>query len=325
MISIIIPVFNKGNELTRCIESLRQQTERDIEFILVDDGSTDGSEKLCDTACSMDLRFRVIHKANGGLSDARNTGVKAARGEFISFIDADDYVDKDYASSLLSVAIRQHADIVCMPLLVEKCGKPRRAEVPPISTDAARECSKKEALLELLYGRDIGISACGKLYSSELARRIEFPVGKLYEDVCYSCEAIIRAERISLLKVPQYHYVMNKSSITHKTDERVFDRFAIAMDAKRMIDRLGDEALSCAATRYAAYHGLSVLRSNYARNEITEYKEDKIINFIKDNKTSLMKNKSVPLRDKAAVQLLEGLGLSGYRLAWKAYATISGA
>lgn len=324
MITVVVPVYNKQAKLPRCIDSLRRQTETDFECVLVDDGSTDESAKICESAHLEDLRFRVIHKCNGGLSEARNYGVKAARGEYLTFVDADDFVGEDYLKNLLSAMVASGADIATMPLNTIGCSEcPNQiSEASSIVQEPFDLLSAEEALFEVLYGGRISISACAKLYRSELIKRLFFPVGKLYEDVCYSCSVISKAGKVAALHTSQYHYVMNDDSITHNTDERVFDRFDLALDAKKLIDRMGNKDLSTAANRYCVYHGLSVLRSSYPKNENTSYKEDMVRTYIKRNGRAVLCDENAPKRDKVALLLL-GLGLPLYRLAWGCYAALS--
>ena len=110
-ISVIVPVYNVEKYLTKCVDSIMNQTYKDLEIILVDDGSTDNSGKICDEYVKKDKRFKVIHKKNGGLSDARNVGIKNSTGEYLSFIDSDDYIDNDMIECLYNACIKNNADI----------------------------------------------------------------------------------------------------------------------------------------------------------------------------------------------------------------------
>ena len=181
MISVVVPVYNKANELPRCLDSIHRQSEGDFECILIDDGSTDGSSLLCDNYCEKDSRFRVLHKDNGGLSAARNDGIRFSKGAYITLIDADDYVDEHYLRDLLYAVDLYKADIACMPLSIEKSTlvKASKSVYPP----RAEEIKGRDALSELLYGRRISISACARLYRADILSDVLFPVGKLYEDV----------------------------------------------------------------------------------------------------------------------------------------------
>ena len=117
MVSIIIPVYNVEKYLPRCIESVLSQTYSSIEIILVDDGSVDNSGKICDEIASVNPKVKVIHKENGGLSDARNAGIKIAQGEYFSFIDSDDWIHEDTYRILADKIKQNHADIICFGMI----------------------------------------------------------------------------------------------------------------------------------------------------------------------------------------------------------------
>ena len=329
MISVIVPVYNKEKELPRCVDSLLNQTLSDFECILVDDGSTDLSPRLCDEYASQDQRVRVIHKSNGGLSDARNVGIKSANGNKISFIDADDYVSPLYLE-ILDNALNVSQDVgiaACVSKVVPvKQGQTNIVDNVSYSSAVGVSpivLSAKETLLRLFYGEGVSISVCGRLYRKSVIDGLEFPYGYLYEDVEWSVEAIIRAKNVSVINDELYYYVMNKNSITHNTDERVFNRYELALRARSDIELLGDSCLSRAAERYVAYHALSVLRSHYPNTPQTREYTKALLVYINEIKDKLLSDKRLPKRDEIALKIIS-FGLLPYRLCWGIYSLMRG-
>lgn len=207
-VSIIIPVYNVEKYLDECVESVVSQTYRDIEVILVDDGSSDTSGELCDAWAERDARIRVIHKENGGLSDARNVGIDASVGDYIFFVDSDDSVAPAAIERILFEAERATAEIC-------SCGIENRYEdgrrvthrVPPLNGDSA-------LFLRNLY-RDtrVPVSVWNKLYRREIWDGIRFPVGKLCEDAFTTFKLIDRAKRLVQISDTLYYYRIRSGSI----------------------------------------------------------------------------------------------------------------
>ena len=209
LLSVIIPVYNAKLYLERCVKSVLNQTYCNIEIILVDDGSTDGSDLLCDNLSEKDERIIVIHKSNGGLSDARNVGIRRARGVYIGFIDADDWIDKNMYSSLMSGCEKSGAEIAyCNKVYVY--GHKKRYE----NIIARNEfVDKEKALLALLLSDP---SACSKIFKKELFRNVKFPDGVLYEDIATVPYLIDRANGVYMDVINGYFYnQQNSSSIVH--------------------------------------------------------------------------------------------------------------
>ena len=209
LITIIVPVYNIENYLHQCIDSLLAQTYSNLEIILVDDGSKDNSGKICDDYAFVDSRIRVIHKSNGGLSDARNIGLSLAMGEYIGFVDSDDWIDPDMYELLLNSAIETGSYITV-------CGYYREYVNQKLEC-----CSKKkvytqeEALSKLLVNIELQSHAVTKLYRKFLWDNIEFPVGKFYEDVLTTYKLFLRTNSVSVIDKCCYHYRQRIGSITN--------------------------------------------------------------------------------------------------------------
>lgn len=207
-ISVIIPVYKVEDYLDECLRSVVGQTYRNLEIFLVDDGSPDRCPALCDAWAERDDRIRVIHKKNGGLSDARNAGLDVATGDFIAFVDSDDWVEPNFLEVLLTALKKEDADLgACaiqsvFPDRKEAWGCPRYAV-----TDS-------EATLAMLY-RDTAypVAAWNKLYRRELWEELRFPVGKICEDAFTTYQIVHRARKIVQIPEALYCYRIRPDSI----------------------------------------------------------------------------------------------------------------
>lgn len=207
LVSIIVPVYNVETFIKECIDSILVQTYKDIEIILVDDGSTDSSSSICDGYKAIDNRIIVVHKKNGGLSDARNTGLNYAKGEYISFIDSDDRVDSTFIETLVKNIQEFDADICAC-----KC---YCTDVKSQKNVQNRVVGKSRDIYPLLYSQktDFPMGAPFKLYRRELWGDFRFPVGKLCED-CFTTYLLIdKANTIVLIYDELYYYRIREESI----------------------------------------------------------------------------------------------------------------
>ena len=220
MISIIVPVYKVEDYLDRCVNSLLNQTYRDIEIILVDDGSPDRCPELCDQWAARDHRIRVIHKENGGLSDARNVGLEAAKGEWIQFVDSDDYVSPNMCEMLVRTAVGCQAQIANCNFYWTYYDKHGAMETKPYSspvTNGQQVLSGTEAVqfYFLRGGVNLGVT-WSKLFRREIfgsPRKLRFPVGALHEDQFTTYKFFHEAERVVVIKEPLYYYVQRSGSI----------------------------------------------------------------------------------------------------------------
>ena len=209
LISIIVPVYNVEQYLRKCIESIKNQTYTNIEIIIVDDGSTDNSGAICDELKQTDNRIQVLHKKNGGLSDARNAGLKIAKGEFVGFVDSDDYIKEDMFETLYKLNKEHHSDIAIVSYYELYKGK----VIGVRDTKNLEELNKIEALKELLIDRKIQSYAWNKLFKRELFENIEFPTNKNFEDIATTLVLFEKANKVVLLEDPKYYYVRRDDSI----------------------------------------------------------------------------------------------------------------
>lgn len=209
-ISVIVPIYKVEKYLKRCVNSIINQSFRDIEIILVDDGSPDSCPQICDEYKEKDNRISVIHQKNLGLSAARNSGIKIAKGKYLVFIDSDDYIDYDMLKYLYNGMKDYNADIVCCGYTaIYDNGKKEKITIPN------KDCiyNKEEALRILMCNGFIDVVAWNKLYKKELFNDIVYPVGKLYEDMLTTYKLISKSKTIVLKPESKYFYCKRSDSI----------------------------------------------------------------------------------------------------------------
>lgn len=229
LISVIVPIYKVEQYLDRCIESLVNQTYKNLEIVLVDDGSPDHCPKMCDEWAEKDSRIKVIHKANGGLSDARNAGMKIAAGEYISFVDSDDWTHKDFYKVLMQVMSEQDADIV-------SCGIKRvyseqdDCNIAEYSIEVFDRTQAMEAVLE----EKIPVPVWCKLYKSEVIKNELFDVGKYHEDVFWTYRAYGHASSSAIINADMYYYFQRATGIM---GERFSEKRLDALEAMELLCR----------------------------------------------------------------------------------------
>lgn len=228
LVSVIVPVYNKEKYLSRCLDSIVNQTCREIEIILVDDGSTDGSGEICRRYAQSDPRIRVITQVNQGLSAARNTGLDHMKGGYVVFVDADDYISLSLVEILLGQLTEHQAQMAIGETIVISEEEAGQGEV---YHGRKIECS--------LLGRDdvydtVGtpegnkfVSACGRLYQKELFRTLRFDIGKINEDEFIYHKIFDQVNRLCYVRAPLYYNVMSGNSITRRDGIRRFHPDAV--------------------------------------------------------------------------------------------------
>ena len=220
LISVIVPVYRVEAFLDRCVESLLRQSYPHFELILVDDGSPDRSGALCDAWAQRDSRVRVLHKENAGPSAARNRGVDLARGEYVSFVDSDDYVAPDYLEYLYTLLTENEADIACAQYRVVYDGEER---FEGQGEEKLSVFSSEEAILAL-YGQELYmpfVTAWAKLFKREIVQNVRFPEGRLHEDDATAYRFFAASGKTVLGSRAVYAYFQsNAGSIVHNRSEK---------------------------------------------------------------------------------------------------------
>lgn len=210
LVSVIVPVYNVEKYLDKCIQSIQRQTYENLEIILVDDGSPDRCGKICDEYAREDRRISVLHKKNGGLSDARNAGVDIASGKYLLFVDSDDFIDEDLIRQTTESAEKYQSDIVLFDFKrLEPDGTVEICSMNKIPTDqGVRVADYPKVIVD-------SVSACDKFFRREffVNSRIRFPLGYHYEDLGSIPKYMLAAKTISYVKEPFYNYVIREGSI----------------------------------------------------------------------------------------------------------------
>lgn len=319
LITVVVPIYKVEKYLKKCIDSIIKQTYKNLEIILVDDGSPDKCPQICDEYAKKDSRIKVIHKENGGLSDARNVGIDIAKGEYITFVDSDDYIDPEYIELLYKtikkdksdMAISSHKVIYENGTVLEKATKEESILKP------------KEVLKRILYDDGIDLSAWAKLYKIELFKEIRYPKGRLFEDAATTYKLVDKCEKISIISRSTYNYIIRGNSITNiNFSEKKMDLIISTEEMCNYIKKKYPD-LEEAANRRLMYACLSTLTQLVKSNEKNENAEKKLYGYIKQNSKMILRDKNVPKRDKIAI-ISTKFGLGFYKIIWKVYEILTG-
>ena len=273
LISIIVPVYNVEKYLDRCIDSIINQTYKNIEIILVDDGSTDQSSIICDKYSKLDKRIKTIHKKNGGLSSARNTGLDIAKGNLLGFVDGDDYIDSNMIEELYKNIIKTKADIVI-------CNFVRFDE----EKETFNKYSKKKFIVEekdkynYLFNeyRIPTVVQWNKLFKKEVFKDIEYKKGKINEDEFTVCSELNNAKRISYYLEPFYHYYQRNNSIMGSYNINRFETIFEAYDSQINFFKnksMDNEIINTKLVRFEAitYFLYMANKSNMTKKPLKKY------------------------------------------------------
>ncbi|SEW45007.1 glycosyltransferase [[Clostridium] fimetarium] len=222
LVSIIVPIYKVENYLEKCLESIIAQTHKNLQIILIDDGSPDGCGKICDTYAKKDSRITVIHQENKGLSAARNAGFEIVKGKYIGFVDSDDYIAADMYENLVTAIEKYDTDIsMCSYYKVEN-NVVSKAQYPEI-----KDCvySKNEALKELLIDHKIQNFVWNKLYKKELFLNVRFPDGKEFEDIATIFYIFEKINSIVKISQTNYFYVTRPESIVNDVSRKSINNY----------------------------------------------------------------------------------------------------
>lgn len=290
-VSIVIPVYNVEQYLRRCIDSVLSQSYTDYEMILVDDGSTDTSGQICDEY-SEDSRIHVIHKANEGAGAARNTGIEIATGDYITFIDSDDYIAECYLEKMIQAAERTQSDIVqCGYLYGDKTAysfvKESEQVIKPVILDSH----------EVFRTRDAKIIICAKLYKTILFEGIRYPKVSIHDDEFVTYKLLYKAKRTALIAIPYYYYYKSPNSIMR--EKKVFypDNFIQAYEERiRFFEAKGEQELVLISYKERCVRLMLFLAQCYGERENQNDKKMMITMFRQDYKH--IKNFKISVKER---------------------------
>ena len=282
LISVIVPIYNVEKYLDRCIESVVRQKYRNLEIILVDDGSIDSSAQIADAWEKKDSRIKVIHKVNGGLSSARNVGIEVSSGEYLAFVDSDDWIHPDMIKVLAKKAC--NADIVC-------CGMIHASDTNEVPTKWFKKehlFSSKEALDYLVDNTLLTSHIPRSLYCKKLFDEIRFPEGKIFEDLRTSHKLFIKAKKICVIPDYYYYYYIRSDSITNvvRLKNRI-EWFKALEDREQDLKKIDSLYTNKITTQKAIAISLAIVQNDFSeqekKNNIQELK--RIKEFLKKKET----------------------------------------
>lgn len=233
LITVVVPVYNKKEYLVKCVDSIRAQTYKNLEILLIDDGSTDGSGSMLDEFAAKDNRIRVIHKKNGGLSDTRNCGIKEAKGKYTGFIDADDYIEKDMYENLYK-AYSQYDDITFAQIMSQNVYENGEVFSEPLKKSGETVIlTDSEYLGELLLHKGDS-SFCSKLFVSEWIKKYSFNLGELNEDFELLLRMMKDINKVATVEKLGYNIVLSRESITRGSyKQKLFEDMMKHVDEAR--------------------------------------------------------------------------------------------
>ena len=286
-ISVIVPVYNVEDYLERCVDSILKQTYSNLEILLVNDGSTDKSGELCDQLALRDQRIRVVHKENGGLSDARNRGIDEASSDLIGFIDSDDYIDEDMYETLYSHLREANADL-------SMCGHyDVYHQIPEkqVSEIKTWELSSEEAIKMVMEAKILSVTAVNKLYKKELFNHLRFEVGKIAEDAFIMIRLLDQCQKVVATNEKKYYYVHRENSITTQKFSLKFLNVIEAYEQNANIIREHYPALADVATMRLNWAYFYVLDRLLIDSDFKDkVLEDKLIHFLKQNRVNILRD-----------------------------------
>lgn len=279
-ISVIVPVYNVASSLGKCVTSIIRQDYSNLEIILVDDGSTDDSGIICDRLAERDLRIKVLHKENGGLSSARNAGLKIATGKYIQFIDSDDWIREGMLTNLCNTLENTDADLaVCGIIMTDGITNemmPWFEENQILSTQAALD--------ELVTNQKLTSHAWNKLYKYEVIKEVPFPEGKLYEDIRMMHFVFEKCRKVAIIKERYYYYFQRPDSITTlpKLSNKIAFVEAFEVRYKALKDKYPQYKETLLA-QIAMSFALTIVQNRYNKVEYEENQEEllRVFDFIK--------------------------------------------
>lgn len=234
LVSVIVPVYNVEQYIEECINSLIRQTHANVEIILIDDGSTDNSKDICDFYQNEDNRIKVVHQRNAGQAAARNHGIAIAKGEYLLFVDSDDYVSEQYIKNLLEIAIVYKADVVTC--YEQKFWNSKAKNIEKIKNRNISVYTASEALELLCYQKEFSQGPCGKLIKNTIMTNIRFPLNVGYEDMAVVYKMFDCANLI--VRVPEYLYFYRQranSTMHQKYTKKKLDRLIVTKEMQTFI------------------------------------------------------------------------------------------
>lgn len=312
-ISVIVPVYKVAQYLPRCMDSLLAQTYKDFEIILVDDGSPDECPALCDEYERKYDCIHTLHKENGGLSDARNAGMGIARGDYVTFVDSDDYVNPLYLE-LLTEGIEKGADLsVCDFTEVYDGESSQKLDKNRVTLDLL---DAREGLIETLYQKFHDVSAWGILLPYDLAKKYPFPKGKLFEDLYTTYNFYFESDRVAFIRAPLYYYFQRKDSIMSRRNDAFIHDLIEASDLLiKACNGKGKNVEKAAMNKQFSNYCRLILQPSALKEKYPEQYRH-IVKTLKQERFSILFDSRARKKNRLAALALMG-GITGLKLAFR--------
>ncbi len=307
LVSIIVPVYNVEKYIEKCVNSLTDQSYDNIEIILVDDGSPDKSGVICDKMSSKNTKIIVIHKENGGVSSARNAGIERANGEYICFVDGDDFVTSDYIKDMLDIAQTQNVDIVtCNQYKI--WSNEKKIELFGNDIPLGQYIIKTgiNTLSDMLYGKTCYATCCCKLYKKTIFSEIRFPALSMGEDSFTMYNCFLKATNVAHLHKPNYYYLQHQESAMHTDNfDKFYDYIQLSDDFIQTVNDKYPELFLPAVNRLIENNFWVYMKM---RNYPERYKNElmHITKNIKKYRSYSLRDKNVCIRTRIACLLSYG-------------------
>lgn len=298
IISVIIPVYNVENYLRCCVDSVLAQTFQEYEILLVDDGSKDSSGKICDDYAQNNNKICVIHKSNQGPSHTRNVGIENAKGEYVYFLDSDDYIIPECLEILYANIVKYNADLSCGSFRVSDVQHPIITKA--FKTGKITKRNGKEACRLLLYGKDYYTSSCNILIKTDIARKQPFPVGKFHEDEMTTFRYFLEASLIVKTNIATYYYYQREGSIMHTFGQPVIDEAEAGDYYVEVCGRINKELLKAAlCKKFFLYVEIieNYPQIQYTNNDLYDH----LISYIKKKQASILFDADTPFYIKKII------------------------
>lgn len=314
--SIVVPVYNVAKYIEQALESIVAQSFTDFEVLLIDDGSTDGSAEICDRYADKDTRFRVYHRANSGAAASRNFGIDKSHGDFIIFMDSDDYLSSNMLAGMVSAMTSKEDAAICGFSKVSSTLTETHSELPLPSDGQATTITPAEALEDMFYERLINCTPWAKLFHHSLLEGIRFPPIRIGEDQAVMYRILGRATSVARVDIPYYQYRIHDESVsrTCSPEERIL---ALSpSESAVQYSRINYPSIESAAVHKLFLETVYILQDFGIRNAMTDRKDyKKCRDAIKRTRRTVLSDRKAPLRHRiyAAVSYIGcwPLALSG--------------
>ena len=302
LISVIVPVYNAEKYLVESVNSITRQTYKNLQIILIDDGSRDSSLNICHDLASADTRIEVLHQENAGQAIARNNAIKRANGKYVVYVDSDDYIVENFIEIFVSISEKSNAELVSCQFLKFFDDD---SILPRYIDNVSHKCySKEEALEQILYQRVFNQGPCCKLIKTEIAKNNPFPEGMIYEDLATVYRWFNECKIIASTDVPLYYYRQRKGSTMRSVfSNKKFDRITVTSEMKSFIEKNYRELVKPMSARWFLSNLQVLMELPFSK----EYRDKK-----KELKANIKESRGIVLKDPKAKKSLRCMALVTY-------------